>query len=104
MSEPSIVRALETALGQLNLADPEQDADQHLADGDRRAIGIQGYSISFPGLPPDASIPLDQESGYRTIDGTSDCVIGPRHMELIEIATRYAERYNRHIWQRRQDI
>ena len=104
MSEPPSVRTLETALAQLNLSDPEHDADQRLSDGDRRVIGIHGYSVSFPGLPPDASVPLDQQSRYRTIDGTSDRVFGPRHMELIEIATRYAERYNRHIWQRCQDI
>ena len=102
MSQPSIVRTLETALGQLNLADPEHDADQRLAEGDQRVIGIHGYSVSFPGVPPDASIPLDQEGEFRTIEGTSDCVLGPRHLELIEIATGYAERYNRHIWAQRQ--
>ena len=104
MSEPPIVRTLEAALEPLNLTEPENDAERHLAAGDQRVIGIHGYSISFPGLPDDASIALSEESGYRTIEGTSDCVIGGRHMELIAVATRYAERYNRHIWLRRQDI
>ncbi len=104
MSEPSIVRTLKAAIRPFNLADPEADAERHLAAGDQRVIGIHGYSISFPGVPADASISLSNESSYGTIEGTSDCVIGTRHMELIGIATRYAERYNRHIWHRRQNI
>lgn len=104
MSEPTIVRTLEAALGQFDLTEPEQDAERHFAAGDTRVIGIHGYSISFPGLPDDARISLSEESGFRTIEGTSDCVSGSRHMELIAVATQYAERYNRYVWQRRQDI
>jgi hypothetical protein len=101
MSEPLIVRTLEAALERLNLTEPERDAAGHLANGDKRVIGIYGYSISFPGVPDDASISLLEPSGFRTIEGTSDCVIGRRHAELILVATQYAERYNRYILQRR---
>jgi hypothetical protein len=101
MSEPSPAETLDASLESLNLAEPERDAERHLAAGDFRVIGIYGYSINFPGIPDEAWMRIFAEERFRAIEGTSDCVIGGRHMELISIASKYAERYNRHLWQRR---
>ena len=105
MSEPPVVRTLEAALARLNLSAPEDDAARNLAAGDERFVGIYGYSVSFPGVPDaDVGPIFADESRFWAIEGTSDCVTGRRHFELIEVATRYAERYNRHVLQRHQDI
>jgi hypothetical protein len=99
MSEPTTVRTLEAALASLDLEEPENDAERCLAAGDTRIIGIYGYSVSFPGIPDVAWMRVIAEETFRAVEGTSDCVIGERHMALISVASNYAERYNRHLWQ-----
>jgi hypothetical protein len=100
MSEPSTADELKASLASLNLVEPEKDAERYLAAGDTRVVGIYGYSVGFPGVPEEAWIGLLSEERFRAIEGTSDCVIGDRHMELISAAIRYAERYNRYLGER----
>ena len=97
--EPDLVVELRHEIKKMDLDHPDKDAARHLRRGDSRFLGIYGYSVTFPGTPDDlASWKLVREHGFRGIAGTADTVFGPEHRRLIDVATRYAERYNRYIW------
>lgn len=82
---------LSTTLSHLNLKDPGQDAKEHVASGDLRPIGLNGYTCSVPG-PKGNSLP--PKVGIRCLDGTSDVVESQKHGYLLEVARAYAIAYN----------
>jgi len=97
--EPPLVTALKREIQKMDLDHPEDDAAKNLARGDTRFLGIQGYSVTFPGTPDHpASYKLVQHLGFRVIAGTADKVSGDEHLRLIAIAVQYVGRYNRYIW------
>src|SRR5205814_969450 len=63
-----------------------------------RFLAVQGYGISVPGLPDDGQLRIADSDKFRMIQGTTDFVVGEKHRELIQIAHRYAERYNSYLW------
>jgi hypothetical protein len=97
--ESDLVVALRGEIQKMDLEHPEKDAKKNILRGDSRFLGIYGYSVTFPGTPEDVpSWDRVHQHGYRGIAGTADTVFGEEHRRLIEVATRYAERYNRYIW------
>ena len=81
--------------------DPARELAHALERGDRRFIGLQGYSQIAPGL--DHRHPLYPKQGtMRIVEGTSDSVWAPEVKRLNEIAAEYATRYNRMLVQELQ--
>jgi hypothetical protein len=85
---------LKSTLSKLNLKNPAADAKALVATGDRRPVGVYGYSCHVPGpegrnLPPSVDI--------RCLDGTGDVSESEEHHHLIEIATAYAEAYDQEL-------
>ena len=94
-----MVSLLQSELSKLDLQNPENDLNRNLANGDRRLIGIYGYSLHCPGAE---KLPHDQmeQYGIKPINGTSDCITGGEHRRLIQSVTDYAARYNQALIQR----
>lgn len=75
----------------------EREATLAFGAGDKRLLGVRGYTTFAPGLGPG---PLDAElSGrpLRIIEGTSDFPLTQGCERLNDRAFRYAVRYNRRI-------
>ncbi len=87
------VAILWRTLENLNLDNPTEDVEKHVANNDFKFIGIYGYSCSSPGVEKE-NLALIQKYGMRCLDGTSDNIESDFHMRLIETAIRYAEKYN----------
>lgn len=85
------IATLRATLSKLNLADPAADVAAHVASGDLRPIGLNGYTCSVPG--PDANKP-QQPSGIRCLAGTSDAIEGAEYGRLMTAAEVYAVAYN----------
>lgn len=85
---------LKSTLSKLNLKNPAADAKALVAAGDRRPVGVYGYSCHVPGpegghLPPSVDI--------RCLDGTGDVSESEEHQQLIEIAVAYAKAYDQEL-------
>jgi hypothetical protein len=81
-------------LAAIESADPAHDAQQAIARGDMRFVGIMEYSVLTPGVE-DWSV-VDRH-GVRIVEGTSDVVRCYEQARLTEIAEQYAAAYNRTI-------
>ena len=92
-----MAETLQREIDSFDVAQPEEDARRNIAAGDHRVLAVQGYGISFPGLPNDAQLSIADSDKFRLIQGTTDFVVGEKHRELIHIAHRYAERYNSYV-------
>jgi outer membrane lipoprotein LolB len=92
-AKTSNLAILTTTLSLLDLAHPEQDMANHVAHGDYRFIGMNGYSCTAPGIRGTPSEIIDKY-GIWCLEGTSDMIEGEEHMKLIKKAKSYAERYN----------
>ena len=93
-----MTEALQREIDSFDVGHPEKDARRNIAAGDHRVLAVQGYGISFPGLPDDAQLRIADSDKFRTIQGTTDFVVGEKHRALILMAHRYAERYNAYLW------
>lgn len=67
-----------------------EDAQQHIASGDCRLLGVYGVALETPGAAYEEAI----SRGVRPIEGTSDVIDSPSHERFNRRARRYAERYN----------
>lgn len=74
----------------------EADANKNFRSKTKYLLGIQGYSVTFPGVTDPL---LPQRIGYRVLDGTSDAIIDESCASYQLRAKEYAERYNRHLLQ-----
>lgn len=83
---------LRMALSTLNLALPEADMRQRVAEGDLQVVGVCGYSCEAPGLDPRRP---GLARGMRLIEGTGDVHFGIDDSLMQAEAVRYATRYNR---------
>ncbi|MES3021900.1 MAG: hypothetical protein V4857_09995 [Pseudomonadota bacterium] len=77
-----------------NIKDPASDARMNIANGDKRLIGICGYSCAVPGRDGDALRPLVKRFGLRVLEGTSCVIEGPEHATLHSLAVGYGIAYN----------
>lgn len=89
----TMVAILKTELASLNLENPEVDLERNYLHGDKRCIGIYGFTLLCPGLE-DISYDLIKKYGVRPIEGTSDSIESGEHGRLIGLATKYAKTYN----------
>jgi len=77
----------------LDRADPQRDLAAALARGDRRFVGVYGYSADVPGVDsPDQG--LLKRYGVRYLRGTSDAMTSQEDERLNKLAHRYAKKYN----------
>ncbi len=80
----------------LDTADPQSDLSSALARGDRRFIGVGGYTVVTPGVEHS----LASRYGIRYLAGTTDSILGSEHARLQHLAMSYAERYNKLLFER----
>jgi hypothetical protein len=88
----------------IRLENAEADAERALKAGDRRMLGIAGYTVSIPEAGPHGIRFYDREKvgdAYRIVEGTTDFMIGREHGDLIDYATHYAAIYNSFILKNR---
>ena len=74
--------------------DPETRARDAVASGAPYILGIQGYSLTFPGVD---DLSVVRWIGYRILEGTSDVVRSGPCGDYQGRATTYAERFNRTV-------
>jgi len=74
--------------------DPEARARAGVASGAPYFLGIQGYSVTFPGVDDLSAV---RRIGYRVLGGTSDVVSSGPCRGYQGRATAYAERFNRTV-------
>lgn len=88
-------------LASLNLANPTADLDTNLAKGDKRFIGINGYTCTTPGVSNEEySLVHSARYGLRCLAGTSDNMESEHHKAPIEKAIEYAQKYNNELLRR----
>jgi hypothetical protein len=95
---PGTVQLLST-LSKMNLLNPIADLDANLASGDRRFIGINGYSCSEPGVANGDQDVVDRFHSH-CLEGTGDVIEGNLHWALTDAATAYATKYNAELLRR----
>jgi hypothetical protein len=92
---------LAATLAKLNLENPLKDLNANLKRGDKRFIGIKGYTCDAPGATDaDQAIVNSPKFGLNCLDGTSDVVGSEEHFRLIQKATDYATSYNKELLRR----
>ncbi|MDQ3441368.1 MAG: hypothetical protein M3478_13570 [Planctomycetota bacterium] len=78
-------------------ADPARALDAAWRRGEKRFLGVRGFSLSVPGAEAPTG-ELDElvfkKQGVRVIEGTTDFYMDEKHKRLIDGAVGYAERYN----------
>jgi hypothetical protein len=89
---------LRATLKGLALDSPAADLDRNLRGGDKRFIGINGYTCVAPGVAEDDVIL--QTHGVHCLEGTSDALEGSKHRELVREAEGYARAYNAELLHR----
>jgi hypothetical protein len=87
-------------MGWLYDANPHQDVQVAIENGDFRFMGVYGYSIVVPRIDIKC---LDYEKDINPIKGTSDAIESYEHAKLNAIAQVYAEAYNRRMWIYKKD-
>jgi len=91
----SEVEKITAYLSKVNLMDPAKDVKAAMQAKDYRPMAVHGYSEMTPGLELRhlRSMP-DKGKKRKVIHGTSDFIWDSQHDYLIDIAHRYAARYN----------
>jgi uncharacterized protein YceK len=83
-------------LEKIVLANAEADAEKAFRSGQKRVLGIQGYTIIFPGVK---NPQLPQRIGYKIMEGTSDAISDKSCDKYQSTAIDYVARYNIRILQ-----
>jgi hypothetical protein len=78
----------------LDNANPVQDAEKAISDGDLRLRAIYGYSLIVPGIERDEYDEYEKKHGFNPIAGTSDSLETSEHARLQHIASEYCLKYN----------
>jgi hypothetical protein len=69
-------------------------AERIASSGNPYLLGIQGFSLSFPGVD-DPQAP--QRVGYKIMEGTTDAIEDDSCWTYQRQARRFAERFNRRV-------
>jgi hypothetical protein len=69
------------------------DLEANLKRGDRRFVGLNGYTCTAPGVGDDDA-KLVTQFGLRCFEGTSDAIEGANHSALLGKAAKYAREYH----------
>jgi hypothetical protein len=78
----------------LDTANPIADATSALAKNDKRLVGIYGFTWTIPGVEEQRKEDYRDRYGLRMLDGTSDAPVNAEHERLVDLAGRYAKKYN----------
>lgn len=81
----------------VEMADPIADAKAAIGRKDFALLGVRGYTWLLPGVEESKKFEYSEKYGKRLIEGTDDVVLGTEHQRLIQLATKYAEKYNRYV-------
>lgn len=87
-------------LARLRTASPDRDFAIAWANGDTRFLGVQGYSLSLPGLPKEMYRTAIMHGQFRPLEGTTETPNSEEEMELNNVAWKYATRYNQLLLQK----
>jgi len=79
-------------------ADPLVDVSKAIGIMDYKFLGIVQYAVSIPGISQEKQLEMRELFGYRIIKGTSDVLDGVRYIHLLNLATKYAEIYNKELY------
>ena len=77
--------------------DPIADAKAAVERRDFVLLGVRGYTWLIPGVVESQKFEYRKKYGLRLIEGTDDVVLGLEHQRLIQLATKYAEKYNLYV-------
>jgi hypothetical protein len=89
-------------MNKLNLTNPIADVEANIARGDKRFIGINGYSCDEPGVDAHDRSLVDRFHTH-CLEGTSDVIGGNLDFALLEAAMSYARAYNGELVRRIHD-
>ncbi len=78
----------------LDNANPVQDAEKAILEGDFRLRAIYGYSLIVPGIEQDEYDEYEKKLGFNPIAGTSDSLANSEHARLQQAASVYCLKYN----------
>ena len=99
--DQSPIAVLTATLATMNLSNPIADLEANTAKGDRRFIGINGYTCHAPGVgTKDDKFVTSSLYGIRCLEGTGDVIEGNQHKHLIDKAIEYARTYNGELLRR----
>jgi hypothetical protein len=93
-SAPLLPGKCQAHLEALSAREPLREAEQAAHSASPYLLGIQGYSISFPGVQ-DPQVAL--KIGYRVLEGTSDAIPDQSCKDYQLRALRFAEVFNRSV-------
>ena len=82
----------------LKKANPVEDANNALKNGDSRLRAIYGFVLFIPGKKYEEFSELENKYGINPIEGTSDSLSGSEHKKLNDLAIEYAKKYNEVIF------
>lgn len=82
-------------LQRLKSASPERDVATAWAREDTRFLGVNGYSVSVPGVPKEKIHSAAMRGQLHPIEGTAETPQSDEQRELNVVAWKYAERYNK---------
>ncbi len=86
-------------LARLRTASPDQDFATAWANKDTRFIGVNGFSLNLPGVPKERIRAAIMRGQVNPVEGTGDAM-DSAGVELYEVATKYATRYNQLLLQK----
>ena len=95
---PCASLADDPALAEIQLLDrasPERALNAALLRGDKRFLGIGGFSLTAPGIGDGFDDEVYFKYGVRQIEGTGDAGVDSKTEKLISQAREYATTYNR---------
>jgi hypothetical protein len=88
------------AADSLGRLDPGREVEAALRHGDRRLLGVQGYALYAPGVPPEEERDFRRRYGVRVIAGTGDNQVGEEGERFNRAAHEWATRYNQALLKR----
>ena len=78
-------------------SNPIKDADELITSRTPKLVGVYGYSLTIPGLKNKEEVCYSKILPIEGIKGTSDFIQCPNQAELNQVATVYAEQFNRRV-------
>lgn len=84
----------EKQLAWIRDANPEQDAKDAISRKDYRLMAMAQRNLVIPGVSQQDSRRYELRCGVNIMQGVSDVIRSPGHLELMKQAHNYALRYN----------
>ena len=81
-------------LADLKRRSPVSDAQQAIANGDKRFIAKAGRGLNIPSISPSTYAQVKHGCGLRYENGFGDVLYGENHRRYYSAFVNYAEQYN----------